>query len=234
MEKPDQCPVCKGDQLTNPDMRFKINTKCYHRICESCIDRHYKDSGAKNCPVYSCDKVLWKREWRKQTFEDLKVEREVEIRKRVERILHRDEAEFQDIRAYNDYLELRETLAMNLVLNTDVNATNRKLRDYQRANGIKVDKNVDDGKSKPNLKKSQVNGAADPSGLISGLRKIEAPPPIPEYNPFQGVPVGYDYITLKEEYQEFWRASAQTAKWTAGGYNFMVSSLPMHDGGLPS
>lgn len=86
LEKPDQCPVCKGDQNTNPDMRFKINTKCYHRICESCIDRHYKDSGAKNCPVYGCEKILWKRDWRKQTFEDLKVEREVEIRKRVERM----------------------------------------------------------------------------------------------------------------------------------------------------
>jgi CDK-activating kinase assembly factor MAT1 len=81
---PDQCPVCKGDQTTNPHMQFKINVACYHRICESCIDRHYKDSGSKNCPVYGCDKILWKRDWRKQTFEDLRVEREVEIRKRVE------------------------------------------------------------------------------------------------------------------------------------------------------
>lgn len=85
-EEPDKCPVCKGDQNTNPDIKFKINTKCYHRICESCVDRHYRDSGKKICPVYGCDKQLWKRDWRTQTFEDLKVEREVEIRKRVERM----------------------------------------------------------------------------------------------------------------------------------------------------
>jgi CDK-activating kinase assembly factor MAT1 len=85
-EKLDQCPVCKGDKTTNPDIQFKINTKCYHRICESCVDRHYRDSGKKICPVYGCDKQLWKRDWRAQTFEDLRVEREVEIRKRLERM----------------------------------------------------------------------------------------------------------------------------------------------------
>jgi CDK-activating kinase assembly factor MAT1 len=85
-EESSQCPVCKSEESNTPGLKFKINTKCYHRICDSCVDRHYRDSGKKICPVFGCDKQLWKRDWRTQTFEDLRVEREVEIRKRVERM----------------------------------------------------------------------------------------------------------------------------------------------------
>lgn len=81
----DKCPVCGSDPRTHPGLRFKINTKCYHRICEGCVDRNFS-SGKAECPVGGCHVHLWKREWRTQTFEDLKIEREVEIRKRVHKM----------------------------------------------------------------------------------------------------------------------------------------------------
>jgi CDK-activating kinase assembly factor MAT1 len=76
------CPVCKSSRYLNPDMRFLINPECYHKMCESCVDRIFS-SGPAPCPVAGCHKTLRKNRFRKQTFEDINVEREVDIRKRV-------------------------------------------------------------------------------------------------------------------------------------------------------
>lgn len=63
-------------------MRFLINPECYHKMCESCVDRIFS-SGPAPCPVAGCHKTLRKAKFRKQTFEDIEVEREVDIRRRV-------------------------------------------------------------------------------------------------------------------------------------------------------
>lgn len=114
---------------------------------------------------------------------------------------------------------------MNLVLNTDVNATNRKLKEYQKANNIKVDKNIEDTKAKSVTKKVRGDGNADPSGLIQGLKKILAPPPVADYDPFEGMPTSYDYFDLKEDYVDILHPNKPQTSWAAGGYNFMVSQI---------
>jgi CDK-activating kinase assembly factor MAT1 len=63
-------------------MRFLINPECYHKMCESCVDRIFS-SGPSSCPVAGCRKTLRKNRFRAQTFEDIGVEREVDIRRRV-------------------------------------------------------------------------------------------------------------------------------------------------------
>jgi len=100
----DICPVCKSSRYLNPDMQFKINPECYHMMCESCVDRIFSH-GPAPCPIAGCaryvthmhelylrptltlpiceKRTLRKAKFRKQTFEDLKVEREVDIRRRV-------------------------------------------------------------------------------------------------------------------------------------------------------
>lgn len=82
----DICPVCKNSTYLQKNLRFKINTKCYHRICEGCVDRI--TSTQKKCPIAGCSfaarGIIPRRgEYRVQTFEDLAIEREVDIRKRV-------------------------------------------------------------------------------------------------------------------------------------------------------
>jgi hypothetical protein len=76
------CPVCKSSRYLNPNMRFLINPECYHKMCESCVDRIFS-SGPASCPVAGCRKTLRKNRFRQQTFEDIGVEREVDIRRRV-------------------------------------------------------------------------------------------------------------------------------------------------------
>lgn len=92
----DQCPVCKSDRYLNPKLRLLVSA-CYHKMfvhpvicpalylppfsrCESCIDRLFT-LGPAPCPI--CNKVLRKLAFTPQTFEDLGVEKEVAIRRRI-------------------------------------------------------------------------------------------------------------------------------------------------------
>ncbi|KAK5697656.1 TFIIH/NER complex subunit, partial [Elasticomyces elasticus] len=127
------CPVCKSSRYLNPDMRFLINPECYHKMCESCVDRIFS-SGPSNCPVAGCHKTLRKNRFRKQTFEDINVEREVDIRRRVMQILNRREEEFDSKRAWDDFLEQREEIIANLVHGTDVAKTESDLQSYASDN----------------------------------------------------------------------------------------------------
>lgn len=81
---PDICPVCKSSRYLNPNMRFKVNPECYHKMCETCVVRIY-DHGPAPCAIAGCARTLRMKDFRTQTFEDLKIEREVDIRRRVMR-----------------------------------------------------------------------------------------------------------------------------------------------------
>ncbi|KAG8748170.1 TFIIH/NER complex subunit [Ceratobasidium sp. 414] len=73
----DVCPLCRSDRFLNPKLRLLVST-CYHRMCESCIDRLFT-LGPAPCPV--CKTVIRKMGFMAQTFEDLGVEKEVAIRR---------------------------------------------------------------------------------------------------------------------------------------------------------
>jgi len=97
--KDDQCPVCKTERYFNQKMRLLVST-CYHKMyvglrfsgvlrpsdmkivhrCDSCIERLYS-LGPAPCPI--CGKTLRKMGFMTQTFEDLGVEKEVVIRRRM-------------------------------------------------------------------------------------------------------------------------------------------------------
>ena len=66
-------------------MKFMIEPSCYHKMCESCVDRIFS-SGPAACPVAGCGKTLRKARFKHPNFEDLAVEREVDIRAKVERM----------------------------------------------------------------------------------------------------------------------------------------------------
>lgn len=144
-EADDICPVCKNSTYLQKNLRFKINTKCYHRICEGCVDRI--TSTQKKCPIAGCTfaargAIPRRGDYRVQTFEDLAIEREVDIRKRVMAILNRREEEFATKRAWDDFLEQREEMIMNLVLKTDVKRTEAALGKYKEANADSIKANA--------------------------------------------------------------------------------------------
>jgi CDK-activating kinase assembly factor MAT1 len=90
----DVCPVCHTDRQFNKNLRLLVSP-CYHKMyvpcfcfsgypsdgrCESCIDRLFT-LGPEPCP--QCGRILRKVNFAHQTFEDLRVEKEVAVRRRM-------------------------------------------------------------------------------------------------------------------------------------------------------
>lgn len=134
------------------------------------------------------------------------MEREVDVRRRVMGILDKKESDFLTKRHYDDFLEMREEMIMNIVLDTDRIKTQRKLEAYAQANAL--DKKV-----------LKTEDGADPSGLIRGLRPIIPTPVIAPYDPFQGMPTRKSYYTLQEKYSSRWDEAAKKPDFAAGGYD---------------
>lgn len=135
------CPVCKSSRYLNSSLRFLVNPECYHKMCESCVDRIFSH-GPAQCPIPGCRRTLRKHRFREQTFEDIQVEREVDIRKKVQAVFNKREDEFESLRDYNDYLNDVEDITFNLVNQIDLDDTNRRFEAYQRTNEKEIEENA--------------------------------------------------------------------------------------------
>lgn len=138
---PDICPVCRSSRYLNQSMRFLVNPECYHKMCESCVDRIFSH-GPHRCPIAGCTRTLRRHRFREQTFGDIQVEREVDIRKRIAAVFNRREDEFQTLRDYNDYLNNVEDITFNLTEGIDVEETEAKLKAYQAEHASKITQNA--------------------------------------------------------------------------------------------
>ncbi|OAA62021.1 cdk-activating kinase assembly factor mat1 [Niveomyces insectorum RCEF 264] len=99
----DICPVCKTIRYLNKDMVFLINPACYHPMCSTCVARLF--TGPNQCPYAGCHQTLRRKDFRRPFFDDLAVEREVDIRRRVAAVFNQTEDDFESLDAYNEYLE---------------------------------------------------------------------------------------------------------------------------------
>lgn len=133
----DMCPVCKTDRYLSPNMRFLINPECYHKICESCVDRIFSLGPAK-CPYPKCHKTLRKNKFKNQLFEDINIEREVDIRKRVLAVYNKSEEDFDSLQDYNAYLENLEETIYKLTNGIDTEEIEKEMAQYQSDHNIEI------------------------------------------------------------------------------------------------
>lgn len=141
MASEDICPVCKSSRYLNASLRFLVNPVCYHKMCESCVDRLFSH-GPQPCPIPGCKETLRKNRFRKQTFEDIQVEREVDIRRKVAAVFNRREDEFETLRDYNDYLNDVEDITFNLINLIDLEETEKRFAAYEKAHQADIAENA--------------------------------------------------------------------------------------------
>ncbi|KAI8873425.1 CDK-activating kinase assembly factor [Ramicandelaber brevisporus] len=138
LENPDDaCPVCKTDRYLNPSMQLKIGS-CFHSMCESCIERLF-GHGPAPCPF--CQITLRKALFVLQTFEDIGVEREVQVRRRVLKVFNARQTDFATAREYDDYLEEVEDIIFNLVNGVDVVETEERIKKYELQHQAAIERN---------------------------------------------------------------------------------------------
>lgn len=238
----DVCPVCKSSRYLNPNMKFLVNPECYHKMCESCVDRIFSH-GPAPCPIAGCARTLRKGKFREATFEDLKVEREVDIRRRVASIMNKEEADFETLKDYNDYLEQVEEITWNLILKIDVDETNHRLQrwaDAQAAETGATRRTYEPDPSIPSasgvvLKKGGTQrraletasgntsdaNAKDKGFSFHGLKKRVVPPPEAPFDPFDGWSIAPQYYTLQHDYDADWLTKHKdSVEQRVGGYQW--------------
>lgn len=149
------CPICKTDKYLSPNMNFLINPECYHKICESCVDRIFS-LGPAPCPYPKCGKILRKNKFKKQVFDDIQIEREIDIRKRVSAIYNKTEEDFEDLKDYNMYLEDVENIVSNLNYDIDAEETEANLIKYEAEHRIEIlEKNMRESQKNADVSKYQ-------------------------------------------------------------------------------
>lgn len=135
------CPRCKTTKYRNPKLKLLVNV-CGHKLCENCVEALFTRPSAA-CP--ECNTALRRNDFRIQQFEDLIVEKEVDIRKRILKIYNKLEEDFQSapdpLRAYNDYLEEVESIIWNLANGQDVEETKKQIEKYKKDNESLIRKN---------------------------------------------------------------------------------------------
>ena len=142
-ENKDMCPICKTDRYLSPDLKFLVNPECYHKICESCVDRIFS-LGPAQCPYKGCDKILRKNKFKTQIFDDVTVEKEVDIRKRVFNVFNKTLQDFNgNLDEYNKYLEDIEDIVYKLDHGIDVDKMEEKLRTYEELNKQLIQANME-------------------------------------------------------------------------------------------
>lgn len=134
------CPVCKADSYLNPAIKIYISP-CFHKICESCL---YKIFQQGHAPCPECGTILRRINFITSTFEDIEVEKELKMRKLMNRHFHRELADFNDVVSYNDYLEEYENVLFELLEHKNENIVKERINEIKATNPILV--NTQDNK----------------------------------------------------------------------------------------
>ncbi|KAG6869076.1 hypothetical protein C0993_003396 [Termitomyces sp. T159_Od127] len=87
-------------------------------------------------------KVLRKLAFMPQTFEDLGVEKEVAVRRRIAKEFNKRREDFPDLRTYNDYLEEVEDITFNLINDIDITKTEARIQAYREENAALIELNI--------------------------------------------------------------------------------------------
>ncbi|OTA68447.1 CDK-activating kinase assembly factor [Hypoxylon sp. EC38] len=156
-EVPDKfCPVCRRQKYLNPDMSFLINPECYHPMCTGCVENIF-GKGPAQCPYPGCTKTLRQRGFHSAFFRDLTVEREVDVRRRVQAVFNMTQDDFETLRDYNDYLQQVEDLTFDLVQGGEAERkeAEQKLLAYEQKHKDEIEKNKKRGREAENLRKQR-------------------------------------------------------------------------------
>ncbi|KAI0228731.1 TFIIH/NER complex subunit, partial [Massospora cicadina] len=109
-------------------------------VCDKCVDRLF---GLDPAPCPTCRQTLRKVDFVSQTFEDLEVEKEVRIRKKLARDYNLREDDFQTLKEYDAYLEELEDITFNLINGVDIEATNARIEEHKRVNAKIIKRNIE-------------------------------------------------------------------------------------------
>jgi CDK-activating kinase assembly factor MAT1 len=137
------CAVCKVSSSQILVAVQILTSKCgCQRICSDCLPKHFighARAGLIDCP--KCGTPLQEDDFSLKTPEDLRMERQVQVRRQVKQAYNMFQSDFKNLRAYNDYLEEVEELIYNKVHGLEISRTKDKIEKYSLDNREQIARN---------------------------------------------------------------------------------------------
>eukprot|EP00743_Colponemidia_sp_Colp-15_P003472 GILK01003750.1.p1 GENE.GILK01003750.1~~GILK01003750.1.p1 ORF type:complete len:285 (-),score=54.80 GILK01003750.1:62-916(-) len=134
--KDEECPICRNATYLKPDLKLLISS-CGHRFCQDCVNRLF--SGGKTvaaCPI--CRNTLRKGNFTDKSSDQVAFDKEVNIRRKVNKIYNKRREDFDSLQDYNNFLEEVEDVVFNLVNDIDVAATNARMEKFRAENQAQI------------------------------------------------------------------------------------------------
>ena len=125
-----------------------------HKCCDACISLKFAKGLVLLCPV--CKAKL-----RRANFHDEKnvnevLDRELAVRRKIEREWNKRQEDFDSLDAFNDYLEEREDIIYNLVNGIDLEATQERVAQNRAANSELIARNAAKREAEEKLEQEQI------------------------------------------------------------------------------
>ena len=108
------CPQCKKALYFSNSVTLRVSVACGHKLCESCVATMFSHAAGVRCPAPGCGAPVSRTDYRKPTFADGSIDRDVYVRSRVLGVYNKRRLHFETLLAYNNYLEEVEDLVFGL------------------------------------------------------------------------------------------------------------------------
>jgi hypothetical protein len=129
------CASCNKSSESKSNLSnqaFWINTdeKCRHRFCNKCYQKEFSIKRQFACP--RCKHIVSKQNLSQKDPDEIEVERDFTIRKKIKAIYNKTAESFSTDLEYKNYEELIEDIIFNLVNSIDIDETNKAIALYQK------------------------------------------------------------------------------------------------------
>ena len=131
------CAICNRSShsksnLTHSQFWLNRDDHCRHYFCDKCYQREFGVKRQFSCG--RCNRIVLKHKLVQKDADEIEVERDFTIRKKIKAIYNKMCEAFPNEDAFRDYEEMVEDIIHNLVNNVDVDATNKQVVAYQKEN----------------------------------------------------------------------------------------------------
>ena len=134
----DRCSKCGASESSALNMSGEgyLLSECGHRFCPQCIQRE-----KKTFPCPKCSFMVKAHTLTSKTLDDIEIQRDANIRKKMREVFNKIEADFQNPNDFKQYEEMVEDVIFNLVHGIDVVSTNAFIEKYKKENAESIARN---------------------------------------------------------------------------------------------
>ena len=192
------------DRFINPGINLLMST-CFHLMCTDCMDRLFIVGRQTQCP--QCQSVIKKHLFQLQLFEDISIEKDLKIRKRIEGIYNRRVEDFDNLLDYNNYIERKEQLIINLLTNEDVRNTEIEIKKYEIENKEEIRNNSYKELAQQQITKNKIQDGDQKrlerhSKYLQDTKREMAEQALEKEKLLQSVEMGMDLTKAMRDYEE--------------------------------